>query len=159
MLGMANSPPWINWARKGSWCLDDDVTTRWRLALWLHYSCQTFSSQWNMQKQKSFQNFPETTFWLCNFRGLFWSQCWFLPKPFFKQQCDQHISTSSGYCVCADVLQMCANSNKLFTTIRLHNVQLVSAIRLRWMSNNKIKRPTEIKITSLDSIKVLGIIV
>ena len=60
--------------------------------------------------------------------------------------------------MCADVLQMCANSNKLFTTIRLLNVQLVSAIRLRWMSN-KIKRPTEIKITSSDSVKVLGIIV
>ena len=108
---------------------------------------------------KEFSEFSRNNFLTLQFQGSLLKPMLISAETFLKQQCDQHISTSSGYCMCADVLQMCANSNKLFTTIRLHNVQLVSAIRLRWMSNNKIKRPTEIKITSLDSIKVLGIIV
>ena len=100
---------------------------------------------------KEFSEFSRNNFLTLQFQGSLLKPMLISAETFLKQQCDQHISTSSGYCVCADVLQMCANSNKLFTTIRLHNVQLVSAIRLRWMSN-KIKRPTEIKITTLDSI-------
>ena len=79
--------------------------------------------------------FSRDNFLTLQFQGSLLKPMLISAEFFLKQQCDQHISTSSGYCVCADVLQMCANSNKLFTTIRLHNVQLVSAIKLRWMSN------------------------